>query len=210
MTIRMTLLTMLLLLLPGVARTQLVNGDFEDPDDSGWAADLPIGWTATFPDTGGQPGGSARIASPTPEGDDYGCLVQTFSCGEPGGANLCLVTVSYRHQNLGAESRTGGIEIRLDGEALHATPREENASGWRTVSVSAPCGPHTLALCLVRVDGVDVDGAPAYRSPTGGGIEGWEASFDNVTAACVPASGVAPTTWGRVKWLRSVSGPGSR
>jgi len=193
------LLLVMTLLAPGIPAAQVVNGDFEEPEEVGWTDDLPSGgWTATFPDTGGLSGGCARIASPTPDGDDYGCLSQTFSCGVPGGPDVCLISVSYRHQNLGAETRTGGVEIRLDGEPVVVTGRDENGAGWRTATVTAACGTHTLALCLVRVKGAEIDGAPGKIEPAGD-IEGWEAVFDDVSATCQPASAVQPGTWSGVK-----------
>jgi hypothetical protein len=186
---------------PIPAGAQVVNGDFEDPDERGWIGDLPVGgWTATFPDTGGVTGGCARIASPTPDGDDYGCLVQTFTCGQPGGDDVCVITLGYRHANLGAAPRTGGVAIRLDGAAVETTSPEEGQSDWRTISVTVPCGTHTLALCLYRLDGPDIDEKGGRFGA--GGIEGWEAVFDDVTAIVTPLSPVEPSTWGRLKWGR--------
>ncbi|HEX7878576.1 MAG TPA: hypothetical protein VF720_04170 [Candidatus Eisenbacteria bacterium] len=206
MTLRIAFLALVLALVtPPMAAGQVVNGAFEDPDEAGWIDDLPVGgWTATFPDSGGVTGGCARIASPTPDGEDYGCLSQLFSCGEPGSDAVCLISVTYRHANLGAAPRTGGVTIRLDGTTILTTDPEEIQAGWRTAAVTVPAGTHTLALCLYRLDGPDLDGAPSLRRDIGG-IEGWEAYFDDVTAIVTPSSPTRTTTWGKLKWQFSGS-----
>jgi hypothetical protein len=170
------------------AGAQVVNGDFE-AGGTGWSVDRPATWvpgdgsTIEFDAAGGNPNGFAYMHSPWGASGGLGRILQTFICGtDPSGE--CLITVDYRHRSVDASPLTGRVKIFVDGVLKHTSP-PSNDQPWTTVTISAACGPHVLALCL------EVDP----------GNNGWEAGFDNVTAHCDVQVDVAPSTWSTVKHL---------
>ena len=142
-------------------------------------------WSFSFPSTGGNPDGNARIASPMTASGGQTCITQQFFCGnDPGKGTLCSIHVQYFLANLQAASQSARVRILLDGVEQHVSPPSDNI-GWTDVAFSVPCGSHQIALCL-QVDPGD---------------NAWEARFDNALAECIGATPTWPRSWGRLKIL---------
>jgi hypothetical protein len=178
----LSILTLALALLPVAATAQVVNGDFE-AGGTGWSTSIPAQWSITFPPAGGNPDGHALIQSPFGNSGGEGCIAQTFLCGtDPQGP--CIITLDYRHRSIDASPLTGRVRIFIDDTLVHTSP-PSNLQDWTTVTFTAPCGEHTIRLCL-QVDA---------------GNNGWQAAFDNVRAICDIPIGAERTTWGLIKRL---------
>src|ERR1051326_2343147 len=85
-------------------------------------------------------------------------------------------------------SYTGRVQVYLDDRLIH-TSAPSDSSGWVTFSYLAPCGTHTLKMCL------EVD--PGSNGQ--GHANRWSARFDNVASQCVTSTPVEPSTWGAIK-----------
>ena len=164
-----------------LSQAQVLNGDFES-GGADWYAGVPGNWEVTFPTTGGNPDGAAQI-SMFGDLEGRGCINQGFKCGEAGGRTYCEISVQYRLiLTDGDNPNSGRIVIRIDGEDVYGSPLTA-PDGWQTVTVTVPCGFHTLGLCL------EADA----------GKNAWTALFDNVTSNCMSPVPVAPKTWSTIK-----------
>ena len=178
------LITALCVAVPVVSLAGITNGDFEN-GGTGWDVSLPnANWWYEFPPTGGNPNGHAYIHSPWSESQGAGCISQDFDCGVPSDVDTCRVSFDYKLENVDAASLSARVKVYLDGSPVFTSP-ESDSLDWTTVSVTAPCGAHTIRLCL------EVDG----------GNNGWEAYFDNVQAVCITGSPVGDGAWGLIKAL---------
>jgi len=182
--IRSLFLMVGLVLVSRSAGAQLVNGDFE-MGGLGWGAGGPVTWSYSYPPTGGNPNGNARLASPMTTSGGQTCITQQFFCGSaPGATTQCSINVQYLLDNLGATSQTARVRILLDGVEQHVSPPSDHID-WTDVAFSVPCGSHQIALCL-QVDAGD---------------NAWEARFDNAEGECTGVTPTRPRSWGRLKIL---------
>lgn len=170
----------LLLISPSISAAQIINGDFE-AGGTGWTPIQPPNWTVSFPPAGGNPNGYARIQSPFGNSQGLGCVTQAFECGKDPAAS-CVITIDYQHASIDAGPLTGRVKIFIDQVLVHTSPPSNNQP-WTTVTVTAHCGRHELALCL------EVDA----------GNNGWFACFDNVRASCEAPTPIEEGTWGAIK-----------
>lgn len=170
----------LIVLLPARGFADVVNGDFE-LGGTAWTVQVPANWTADFPPTGGNPNGYASILSPFGNSGGEGCDVQTFQCGNAG-QDTCIIGLDYKLDALDANPLSGRVKIYLDGQLMYTSPPADHIP-WTAVTFTAPCGTHTIRLCL------EVDP----------GNNGWIAGFDNVSAVCDNPNPVERSTWGRIK-----------
>lgn len=175
---RLLLLFALLVLPFSTADAQLVNGDFEN-GSTAWSTS---GYPVTFPTTGGNPDGYARILQ-VPGNSGLGTVSQTFDCGP--GPGDCQVTFDYRLTALSGPG-VGDLLVSVDNEPNALFTVSAPTNGWQTATITYPCGVRTLNLQLRVLAEV---------------FQQLEACFDNVTAVCVPATPVKPASWGRVKRL---------
>lgn len=169
-----------LLLSPVLGRADVINGDFENGGGA-WSVEAPAGWTADFPDAGGNPDGWARIRSPFGDSGGEACISQGFQCGG-GERDVCVIGLDYRLAAIDAGPFTARIRVTVDSIPLFESVVGDSIE-WARVSVTVPCGYHVIALCLV----VDP------------GNNGWEAGFDNVVAECLSETPAEAPSWGRIK-----------
>ena len=169
-----------LLISPSISAAQVINGDFE-AGGTGWTPSPPPNWTITFPPAGGNPNGYARIQSPFGNSQGTACVTQSFQCGDDP-ATECVITIDYQHGSIDSNPLAGRVKIFIDQVLVHTSPPSNNQP-WVTVTVTAPCGRHELALCL------EVDK----------GNNGWVACFDNVRASCETPTPIPEGTWGMIK-----------
>ena len=165
------------------ASAQVINGDFE-LGGLGWTVAVPPTWSGSFPAAGGNPGGFADIRSPFGNSGGTGCVLQTFTCGDPDVGTACVFTLDYFLDNIDASSLSGRIRIYVDGLLLFTSAPADDIP-WSAVSFTVPCGVHTIQLCL-QVDA---------------GNNGWEAGFDNVIAECDDSVPAEKLDWSTVKTL---------
>jgi hypothetical protein len=152
----------------------------------GWSGTGLLGWTLSYPDSGGNPTGYLQITSPDDSlATGEVCASQTFMCGSVADSakGSCRITLTYKLLKMSGVSYGGHVRIYVDNDLQHTSPPSDSLD-WQTLSVTVPCGEHTLRLCL-SVDAI----APGA----------WQACFDNVAAQCQMVSPVEPSTWGRIK-----------
>jgi hypothetical protein len=182
------------LLLPGLlslvlvssASAQVTNGSFNS-GLAGWTS-AATGFGSVAADPYGNPNNSARITTTNalfspPAGS--GSISQTFGCGSSFETGLCMISLEYQANTFnGAVAR---FAIEIDGNEVYSFDHSISTSGFIPVTVSAPCGLHTIKLTGSNV--------------SGGTFSGWAFWIDNVSAQCetpIPSRG---STWGGVKAL---------
>ena len=162
-------------------QADVINGDFEN-GGADWTPIAPADWGVSFPAAGGNPDGYASIRSPFSGPGDTGCIVQTFTCGEPEDGLDCTVTFDYRLDPIDAAAGTGRIVVWIDDIERVVI---DGQSDWQTVSFVVPCGVQVLGLCL-EVDDEN---------------NSWQACFDNVRAECTGPVSTDAHTWTNLKSL---------
>ena len=175
----LALATLTILLAAMSAQADVINGDFEN-GGADWTDNAPADWGVIFPAAGGNPDGYAAIRSPFSGPGGTGCIIQTFTCGDPGDGTECSITFDYRLDPVDAAAGTGRIVVWID-DVEHIVV--EGQSDWETVTFVAPCGVQVIGLCL------EVD--PDNNS--------WQASFDNVQAECTGPVSTDAETWTNLK-----------
>jgi len=172
------------------ATAQIVNGDFSD-GLSGWMVENPQpskpgvlgpahGWQFQAFDKHAN-----IIVAGTETPAEEGHLSQVFTCGEEGPDCVCRIRFEYRLLHQTGEPDLATIFVYIDRDLAFQTKQTtDDIDRWFTQEITAPCGTREIALCLF----VDT------------GVSGWLCSFDNVVAEAVP-TGVAPSTWSRIKRL---------
>jgi hypothetical protein len=178
------LIASLVVAVPAISVAGVTNGDFE-AGGAGWNVNLPnTEWWNEFPATGGNPDGCAYIHSPWGNSQGVGCISQTFECGVPSPVDTCRISLDYKLVNVDASPLTARVKVFLDDELVFTSP-PSNFIDWTNIAFVAPCGTHSIDLCL------EVDT----------GNNGWEAWFDNVQAVCITGSPTDTSPWGLIKSL---------
>ncbi len=173
----------IMLVASSIAGAQITNGNFEN-GSTGWNFNPNGGGSITFPSSGGNPGGYARIESPATNSTGSYTIDQEFNCGNPGGITTCHVSVDYRLDLIAGTSGASRLKIIVDRVTKYTAPVADHIP-WTTASFEVPCGHHNITLDLEIT----------------GGNSDWVACFDNVGATCdIPTPGRL-STWGRMKSL---------
>jgi len=185
-----SMMATLLLLVSSGARAQVNNGGF-DSGGSGWSIIAPPGWVVSFPASGGNPNGYARIETPASHSGGVAYIEQTFGCGPEDRTSAgCVFDFDIRCNLLGGNPNSCRVSHQLindyDGSSGTATyyPLMEQ---WRDIAHSqTACGTYTVRL------GLEVDG----------GNNHFALGIDNVRAAITcDLVGVDDRLWGSVKRL---------
>lgn len=174
-------LALISVLIATPAFAQVLNGDFED-GGTDWLTSATSGFAVSFPSTGGNPDGLARLGSGQSNPGGEACIIQTFECGEPGSSSVCTISFDYRFNRLTGDFSSSRLIVTVAGDT---TVLPGGVDEWTSASINVPCGLHTLEICL-EVDPSD---------------NAWIADVDNVNALC---TGVIPTeapSWSTIKAL---------
>jgi len=172
-----------------LAAPVVANGNF-DLGGNQWTVNVPPTanpWQASFPATGGNPSGFARIQSPF--GDSTGGVAtaeggirQVLGCTADTPAG-CEIIFDYKLDWFDATSGfdSGRIVARVNGALVfvsaHNLSETNPGTPWTTVTLQAPaCDPSNF-ITLQLVLEVDL------------GDNAWVASFDNVRVNCDGISG---------------------
>ena len=168
-----------------VAGAQIANGDFEN-GGTGWRT-AGTGATYTFPTTGGNPTGYARIESPASglSGGDF-TIDQNFDCGVAGGKTTCRMSVDYKLDFISGTPGFGVVKILVDRILKFQSPASDHIP-WTAVTFEAPCGAHNITLDLAITNNTST--------------HNWVACFDNATSMCEATTAVSMSSWGRLKLI---------